>query len=148
MKLCKNTTIRFIFNGKHCLYKLLYYDLFKELIPIYICDNICKTQIIQLEDNSIFIVTNNTNIDELEIWHNILKIYYKDKASIRIIDLHCAYWFGFSNMIEHIKTLNNISESEKNIRINTLEKVLANNINAKILTQEYILKNLKFLEVN
>lgn len=124
---------------------------YHEGIPIYYCESIEDVSVIQFEDDSVMVLINKhyeENSKEealLKIWHNLLQIFFGNHKSNYVKDICCAYWFGFTKLINIIEESTNISEEEKKSRINKLEKVMSNSNDIIIPNKEDIIKNIKFI---
>lgn len=154
MTLNKHTYLKFIYNGKQYNLKIIFSHKHLDIVPVYISDDIHDIMVLEIRDNSVVVIVNsslynkyNKETIEIIIMANILKIYYKDCKSDSIIDICCAYWFGFTKVINIIMNAIDISTEQKDKRIEMLEKVITSENDMKIPTQEFILKNIKFVDV-
>lgn len=151
MKFNKSMTVRFIHNGKQELLRILFCELYYDRVPIYYSSDTHGLKLIKLADDSMFIVVNNEYKNkltpeqfEVEVLHNIIE----ESKGTSVADLYCAYFIGFTETINKIRNLSNISKEHKDARIQMLEKFLLENVNINVHDIDYIIKNLKFVEVN
>jgi hypothetical protein len=154
MTLDKNTTLRFIYKAKQYKLNCSFASMIYNKIPVYYSSDVEGINIIQLDTEEVFIIGNEDYIKdisqsdfEIEVWYNLLRIYYKENKDNIVLDICIAYWFGFNNAIENIKRDIHINEESKNYKIDKLEKIMITDTDIKVPSRENILNDIRFIGV-
>lgn len=141
--------IRFIYNGKQISLKIMFGEYKFNIVPLYYSDDIQKIELITFSDNTSMLIANkeyiSINKNDIEILEILLEKALQTKNR-NIIDLHIAYWFGYSKVISYIRALCNIDDYSKKQRINFLEHAI-NNKNVRLNSIEDIIKNINFISI-
>lgn len=153
MRLNKVDKIQFIYNGKQHIVKLKLHGYKYDKVPILISDDIDNCNVMLLSDNSIIIVVNSTYINncdreaiEIDIFDKLLRYMLCTEDNL-LIDIHLTQWFGVSNVIKYIENCG-YSNEYKHKRIEIIKDRLLGNVCNNIHDKQYIVDNLKFVEIN
>lgn len=153
MKINKVDKMQFIYNGKQNIIKIRFYGYSFDNVPIFISDSVDEYIVMQLIDNSIIIIVNdiyisncNKELLEIGIFDKLLR-YELNTEQDSIIDVHLTRWFSSSSTIKYINN-SNMNDEHKNKRISFIENYLLCNNNFNIHDKQYIVNNLKFIEIN
>lgn len=152
----KVTGISFIHKGKQYRLHLVYKGDFYGKVPIFYSDDVDNIKVVSTNKKELFIIANSayvrciTEIDfEIKVWYGILNQHSKYKRNTLLKDIIIAYWYGFSSVINIIKSLNNESDAEKEIRISRLEDIMLNGCgNTPIPIKDNILNELLFVTID
>lgn len=154
MQFNRNTTIRFVYNGKNYKYNIKFSHYLYNVVPIYISEEAKEVIALELDNGSILTIipeSINKDIDsvslEIIIINTILKTYYKSDKNTYTIDLLCSHWFGFTRTIDTINTHVKCSLQEKIHRTEALENVLRNNISIKLPDIDSVITKIKFVDI-
>lgn len=149
MNINKFDRIKFIHNGRQVSLKIIFGEYKFNIVPLYYSDNVQKIELITFSDNTSMLVANKEYISsgkkDIEIIEILLEKALETKNK-NIIDLHVAYWYGYKNAIDYIKTLKNTSENYRKQRINFLESTI-NNKNIKLHSVQEIISNIEFITI-
>ena len=151
MKIPKNTTIRYINNGEYKSLKVIYVDNYENSIPIYYSDDIIGVKVLELLGNEFVVIVDNPQYrlstdTQIRIIHGLLVAYYRRYNKVNMIDLCCAYWFGFTNVIEIIQNTD-YDEAVKLKRIAFLESMLTTKHKVHIPDKYNMISNIKYIDV-
>lgn len=149
MDINKVTILKFIYRGTQYRIHCKFINYFLEKVPVFESDNVDKICIIQLKTGDIMIVGNKKFIDSLTdtqyqiyIWHNLLEIYFNRCKTETIKDICVAYWFGFTEVINILKEMN-----DTNDRIKQLEKIMMSDTSIKIPSMDEVINSVKYVNV-
>lgn len=139
--------LRFIYNGKQQVIKVIFKEYKFEYIPIFYSDDVNKFKALKINNDNILIINsrfaNNTNSDVLDmvIVDTILR---NESWNDEIIDLHLAKWFGISNTIKYRDKYCKYNEE----KCKKIEKLINNSIMQSVSDMDSILSNISFVEIN
>lgn len=153
MKFNKIDKVQFIFNGKQHIVKLKLHGYQYEVAPIFTSNDVNGCNVILLDDSSILIIINSVYISncdretiEIDIFDKLLRYILCTEDNL-FIDIHLTQWFGVSNVIKYIENCG-YSNEYKHKRIEIIEDRLLGNVCNNIHDKQYIVDNLKFVEIN
>ena len=146
----RSVIFRFIDNGKLNMIKALYAGKRFNIIPMYYSNDLDTFLILKVNNEYCLLLNseyeNTKSEDEVNIKINyaLLNSIIKNEAAIDLIN---AYWYGFDSTIEVIKSLENIDDRQKDIRIKHLTTLVSNNQDVKVPNKENLLGSLNYIEV-
>lgn len=153
MKVNKIDKLQFIHNGRQITMKIKFYGYVFCGIPLFTTDIIEEYSVILLDDMCILVVINekyldNSDIERIEIgiFDKLLRYQLDTEVDI-LIDMHLAKWFSSSSVIKYINT-RDISDIRKQSRVNNIEKHILCSNNLNIHDKQYVINNLRFIEIN
>lgn len=153
MILNKVDKLQFIYNGRQNILKIRFYGYVFCGIPIFVSDSISEYSVILLDDNSIIVVMhtsyiNNCDIEQFEIslFDKLLRYELSTEKDI-FVDAHLTKWFSSSSVIKYINSCN-VSDIHKDKRISFIKNNLLCNNNFSVHDKQYVVNNLKFVEIN
>lgn len=149
MDINKVTILKFMYRGTQYRIHCSFINYFLEKVPVFTSDDVDKICIIQLKTGDIMIVGNKKFMDSLTdiqyqiyIWHNLLEIYFNRCKTETIKDICVAYWFGFTEVINILKEMNNTDD-----RIKQLEKIMMSDTSIKIPSMDEVINSVKYVNV-
>ena len=154
MKLSKSDKLQFIYKGKQYIISIKFASYVFDTVPVYISDSIEDIKVIKLIDESILVIANmeyvktkGRQVFEIAVLDSLIRCLLNVDDD-KIVDMHLTRWLGVNTTMNYIKSIEDVNSERCKDRLSFIEEKLLFNSNFNVHDIQYIINNLKFIDIS